>query len=196
MTHYEPTELERKLQANMEAQAKADEAQARAEEESGNGSDPPEPALESVCAECDALTDQLLRARAEFDNYRKRTARENLQIRKMAAGDLLRDLLPVLDNLELALRHSDDASGALQDGVKLVQQQLRDVMQESGLKAIPAVGEVFDPKVHEAVSQLPSAEVPSNRIIEEYQRGYILGDRVLRPSKVVVSAGAPDGESP
>lgn len=196
MTQYEPTELERKLQAKLDAESSADEAQPAAEEEAGNGSDAPEPTMESVSAECEALNDQLLRARAEFDNYRKRTARENLHIRKTAAGDLLRDLLPVLDNLELALHHSDDASGALHDGVKLVQQQLRDAMENSGLKAIPAVGEVFDPNVHEAVSQIASAEMPSNHIVEEYQRGYTLGDQVLRPSKVVVSAGEPEDESP
>lgn len=144
--------------------------------------------------ERDALSDQLLRARAEFDNYRKRMAREAERTRQLAAEALIRDILPVVDHLELALRHADDHPGALGEGVAMVLRQFQDVLGRHGLEPIAAQGQPFDPTVHEAVMQRESEEAPANVVLEEFQRGYRLGQMVLRPAKVVVSMGAPSGE--
>lgn len=141
--------------------------------------------------ERDEFRDQALRARAEFDNYRKRMARESEATRKTAARSLMRDLLPVVDNLERALSHVEDKSDGLAQGVEMILRQFADVLSAQGLDPIPAKGEPFDPNFHEALTHQPSTEYPADTVIEEFQRGYRLGDFVLRPSQVVVSSGAP-----
>lgn len=136
--------------------------------------------------------DQMLRARADFDNYRKRMAREMERVRKTAAEMLIHDLLPGIDNLDLALQHADDKSTGLAQGVEMVFKQLRDALGGHGLTPIDALGKPFDPNVHEAVSQVPSDEYEKDHVAHVFQSGYTLGDVVLRPSKVVVSTGKPD----
>ncbi len=158
---------------------------------------PPEPdELAKRSAECEALKDQVLRLRAEFDNYRKRTARETAQIRSTATAELVCDLLPVLDNLERALEHSSDAAGGLAEGVRLVLNQMRDVLGARGLEAIPSVGEGFDPNIHEALAQAPSEAHAADTVMTEFQRGYRMAGLVIRPAKVVVSTGAPESATP
>ena len=152
--------------------------------------------LEERTEECAALKDQLLRGRAEFDNFRKRTARETENIRKTAAAALLQDLLPVLDNLERALAHAEDTTNGLNEGVQLVLGQFHGVLKNRGVEAIPATGESFDPHVHEAIAQLPSADHPAHTVMEEYERGYLMGGQVLRPAKVVVSSGPAEEARP
>lgn len=146
-------------------------------------------------AECDALKDQLLRLRAEFDNFRKRTARENERFRNSANAALIRDLLPVLDNLERALGYKDDTSGSLTEGMEMVRKQMLELFERTGLKVIPAQGQPFDPRLHEAIAQVNSDDIPQDRIVDEYLRGYTLNDEVLRPSKVTVSGGAAENEN-
>lgn len=136
--------------------------------------------------------DQLLRLRAEFDNYRKRMARETDRMRKRAAESVILDLLPAVDNLELALKHADTESGSLAEGVRMVLKQLTAALEQNGLRAIPAVGHPFDPRVHEAVSQVQTSEYGRDVVAEEFQRGYMLGDQVLRASRVAVSNGMPE----
>lgn len=150
-------------------------------------------ALEKERAE---LADQLLRARADFDNYRKRMARDAERIRQTAAEGLIRDILPVVDHLELALKHAEDHPGALGEGVAMVLRQFQDVLGRHGLEAISAVGEPFDPNVHEALMQRETADAPPECVVEEFQKGYRLGQMVLRPAKVVVSVGAPAATAP
>ena len=140
--------------------------------------------------ERDDLADQLLRARAEFDNYRKRMAREAERTRQVAAESLIRDMLPVVDHLELALKHADDHPGALGEGVSMVLRQFQESLGKHGVQPIPAVGQPFDPNVHEAVMQRESEDAPPDSVVEEFQKGYRLGQMVLRPAKVVVSVGA------
>lgn len=142
------------------------------------------------------LADQVLRARADFDNYRKRMARDAERIRQTAAEGLIRDILPVVDHLELALKHAEDHPGALGEGVAMVLRQFQEALGKHGLEPIPSVGEPFDPNVHEAVMQRESAEVPPESVVEEFQKGYRLGQMVLRPAKVVVSLGAPAASAP
>lgn len=154
----------------------------------------PEPAAEQdplaeLAAERDALRDQLLRARAEFDNYRKRVARDMEQLRKTAAEQLIRDLLPVVDNLERSLAHAPDKDNPVVQGVEMVMKQFANVLTARGLEPLPGLGHPFDPNHHEALAQQPSDEHPENHVMMEYERGYKLGDQVLRPARVVVSSG-------
>jgi molecular chaperone GrpE len=132
----------------------------------------------------------LRRLAADFDNYRKRVARDQAAQASRATESLVSELLPVLDNLERALdasEHHEEVKVA--EGVKLVQHQLIDLLQRRGLEEIAAeAGGQFDPHVHEALSQQPS-EHPEGAISEVWQRGYRLGDRVVRPARVVVSSG-------
>lgn len=148
--------------------------------------------LDARTTERDTAQDQLLRMRAEFDNYRKRTAREVERLRKTATQSLVCELLPVLDNLERAIKHGGDTTGNLERGVELVLGQMQSVLARTGLEAIPALGQPFDPNVHEALSHLPSEEHPADSVMEEFSKGYRLGGCVVRPAKVVVSSGPPD----
>jgi molecular chaperone GrpE len=161
--------------------------EAKTRQEAAQPEQAPAPSLDEVLKERDDLSDRLLRLRAEFENYRKRIDRDTERMRHLAAEKLLRDLLPIVDHLELALAHKDDQSGALAEGVALVARQFHEVLRRHGLEPIPAQGEPFNPEVHEAVMQQPSEDHPSQTVLQEFQRGYRLGPVVLRPTKVVVS---------
>lgn len=154
-------------------------------------------ALDSMTQERDALTDQLLRARADFDNYKKRNFRDMEQLRATASINLVRTLLPVLDNLERALSHAA-AENPLTEGILMVQKQLLEVLGAEGLAAIEAKGAEFDPNFHEALATAPTDCEPGT-VVEEYERGYLLKDILLRPAKVIVSceleSSAPAGET-
>lgn len=187
------TELERRLRERVAA-----EDLNNGDVESATAESVPEASLDAVAAQQDeiaALKDQVLRARAEFDNFRKRTAREVERIRKTAAESLIHELLGVVDNLELALKHSDADKNPLAVGVRLVHKQILDVLERNGLERIVAIGQRFDPNIHEAVAQSASDQVEMDYVIDEFQRGYRLGGQVLRPSKVLVSRGLSDGTS-
>ncbi|MFP4171927.1 MAG: nucleotide exchange factor GrpE [Candidatus Hydrogenedentota bacterium] len=150
---------------------------------------------EALLEERDSLKDQVLRTRAEFDNYRKRLAREAEQNKKMATEALVRDLLPILDNLELALEHGKENTEGLTEGVQMVQNQLYDALTRHGLETIESKGVAFDPNVHEALMQAPSDEVPEGHVLQTFQKGYRLSDRVIRPAKVIVSQGTAKDEA-
>lgn len=145
--------------------------------------------LRATTTERDEYKDQLLRARAEFENFRKRVARDADQNRRLAAANLIRELLPAADNLDLALQHVADPDDSLAQGVRMVLRQFTEALERAGLTTIPAAGESFDPNIHEAVMQQNSDDVAAGTIITEFQRGYRLGDQVLRPARVVVSSG-------
>jgi molecular chaperone GrpE len=153
-------------------------------------SDPaPADPLEAAKAEAQKNRDQLLRVAADFDNYKKRSRRELGDAVKVAREDLLRDLLPVFDNLERASAHAGTATDtkALADGISMVQRQFLDVLGKLGIERIASVGQPFDPAVHEAVQHLETDEFPPGAVATELQAGYRLGDRVLRPAMVVVA---------
>ncbi len=131
----------------------------------------------------------LQRLQAEFDNYRKRTQKEKEDISKYAAESLIGAILPVLDNFERALdsvQTSQDVVAYAQ-GVEMIFRQLHDILAKEGLAAIEAVGQSFDPNIHEAILPVTTDEYPENTVVEEVQKGYYLKDRVLRPSMVKVS---------
>lgn len=147
--------------------------------------------LEEARAESSAATDKLMRLAAEFDNYKKRNIKEQETVRKYAVQNLIKELLPILDNLERAINSANESkdTDSLIDGIKMVLKQLYNVLEKEGVSEIKAVGEIFDPNFHEAVAHVPSNEYPENVIIEEFQKGYILHDRVIRPAMVAVSKG-------
>lgn len=158
----------------------------------GSGGDPAsslEERLQALAEEAGAARDQALRAQAELENYRKRTQRERGDERRYAALPVVRDLLPAIDNLQRAIdagQNVDDLSAMLQ-GVQMVAQQICEVLAGHGATAIQATGQPFDPNQHEAIQQMPSAEHPPMTVIDEVETGYKLHDRVIRPSKVIVS---------
>jgi molecular chaperone GrpE len=150
--------------------------------------------LATVTRERDEYLDQLLRLKAEFDNYRKREARLQSERAQFAAERLVKELLPVLDDLERALDAAERHEEAkLEEGVALVHRALRDSLVKEGLEEIETGGR-FDPHVHEALLSQPSP-AEEGSVIEVVQKGYRLGDRVLRPARVVVAAAAPEGSA-
>jgi len=144
--------------------------------------------------------DRYVRLYAEFENYKKRTARENEDYRRYANEGVLKDMLPVLDNFERAVSHAKEASGAaeakgaggLLEGVELIRKQFLDVLGKLGVSPIEAMGKPFDPQVHQAVSQREAADAAPGTVVDELQRGFHFRERVLRPAMVVV-ARAPEG---
>ena len=136
----------------------------------------------------DDLYDRLLRTSAEFDNYRKRIERERQQASDSAAAGLISDLLPLLDDFERALR-TDAGTGAegYRQGVELIHKQLLELLRRRGVRPIEALGAEFDPHFHQAVSYEPADGRPDGEVIEEFRRGYMLGDRLLRPAMVKVA---------
>jgi molecular chaperone GrpE len=134
----------------------------------------------------DEYYDLLLRTRAEFDNYRKRVERERQESTTAAAADLLGDLLPLVDDLERALG-ADDTAGTYRKGVELIHKQLLDLLAKRGVRPIDAVGADFDPHVHQAVTYDHVEGRRDGEVVEELRRGYMLGDRLLRPAMVKVA---------
>jgi molecular chaperone GrpE len=150
--------------------------------------------LSAALAERDANRENWLRSQAELENYRKRVQREADEARRYQAQPLARDVLPVLDNLRRAITAAEEGgdTAGLVDGVRLVLKQLEDALARHGIQPIEAVGQPFDPHLHEAVQQVASPDQPPLNVVQEFQRGYRLHDRVLRPSQVVVSSGPPE----
>jgi molecular chaperone GrpE len=151
-------------------------------------------ATQALRAERDDLYDRLLRTTADFDNYRKRIDRERREGAEYAAADLIRDVLPAVDDLERALsaaKASGDAvdgpAASLLRGVELIQKQLLDVLRRRGVEPLATVGETFDPAWHEAILHEPNTGRPEGEIVGEVRRGYRLGQRLLRPAQVRVA---------
>jgi len=147
--------------------------------------------LKSRAAKADEHWDRLLRTTADFDNFKKRAARERTEAVQFANSSLLQKLLPVLDSFEMALAATQTAkdaqSASLQKGIAMVQSQLKSILNESGLEEIDATGKVFDPTQHEAVSQQDTADVPDGSVVQQIRKGYKLRERLLRPAAVVVA---------
>ena len=138
--------------------------------------------------------DQIVRLQADFDNYKKRVEREREANRRSANADLVSRLLDVLDNFERAVSSAPESEDnqTFRDGVALIFRHLLDELRKEGLTAIDSIGEQFDPTRHDAVATDPNSEFPAHTVVEELQRGYLLHDRLLRPSRVRVSTRAED----
>jgi len=163
------------------------------DEKSASGNDPQGAAataaneLEKLRAERNDLFERLARLQAEFDNYRKRAAKENAEYRDYAVADAARSLLPVLDSFNLALKNAAAKPEDLRKGVELIFKQLQDVLQKLNIERVPAQGEPFDPRVHEAIEMVETDAAPDHHVLEELQPGYRIKGRLLRPAMVRVA---------
>ncbi len=146
-----------------------------------------------------ALKDQLLRLQADFENLRRRTLREKEEAYRYGHENLVKDLLPTVDNLERAVEHTRQSEGGdvegLMQGVELVLRELQGVFGRYGVTEIEADGKPFDPEVHEAMAQAPDDERPPNTVVQVFQRGYQLHDHLIRPARVVVSKPSEGGNA-
>ena len=148
--------------------------------------------LDEAKSQTQSAIDKMLRLAAEFDNYKKRNAKEYENIRKYAAENIIKELIPIVDNFERAIESATESKdfNSFIEGVKLILNQMLNLLDKEGVTRIKAVGEVFDPNVHEAVMHIASDEYPENVVTQELQKGYILRDRVVRPAMVSVSKGS------
>ena len=140
----------------------------------------------------DELNARVLRLTADYDNYRKRAQREKEDVRQFSNQDLLEKLLPVLDNFEMAITAVKEADPSIKDGVQMIYDQLFAVLKDSGMEPIDAMGEAFDPNLHEALSQEETADVNEGTVVQQVQRGYKLNERLVRPARVVVAKAPVD----
>jgi len=147
----------------------------------------PQSELQNLKAERDALVDRLARLQAEFENARKRSAKEQQDYREFAAADTVKALLPALDSFERALHLPAAQVSELRGGVELIYKQLIDALTKLGVQPVAAKGHTFDPRLHEAIEMVDTDSVPDHQVIEELQRGYKLKDRLLRPAMVKVA---------
>lgn len=147
--------------------------------------------LQTRAAKADENWDRLLRTTADFDNFKKRAAREKIEAAQYANFSLIQKLLPVLDSFEMALAATQNAEGdklaSLQSGVGMIQQQLKAALTETGLEEIDAAGKPFDPNWHEAVAQQETAAAPEGHVLQQLRKGYKLKERLLRPATVIVA---------
>jgi molecular chaperone GrpE len=137
----------------------------------------------------DEYYDLLLRKTAEFDNFRKRTERERQSVSDAAATDLILELLPVVDDFERALQTGGDEDSPYRRGVDLIYRRFLEVLQKRGVRAVEALGADFDPYYHQAVTYEPVPGRRDGEVVEEFRKGYMLGDRLLRPAMVKVAKG-------
>jgi molecular chaperone GrpE len=149
--------------------------------------------LEEKTKEAAENFDKWLRLRAEFENFKKRVQREKADLMKFGSANLLKAMLPALDNLARAIDHGKNAqeNDSLLEGVEITNKQFLNILEKFGVKPIQAAGEIFNPEQHEAIAQEESEQEP-NRVIAEVERGYLFHDRLLRPAKVIVSKAKTD----
>ncbi len=148
--------------------------------------------LKEKALKADEHWDRLLRTTSDFENFKKRAAREKQDAIKFANEGLLEKLIPVIDNFEMALAATESAQASqsndsLKTGVKMIHSQLKSVLSDAGLEAIDAAGEKFDPNLHEAVSQKETTDVPEGNVVQQLRKGYKFRERLVRPATVVVA---------
>jgi molecular chaperone GrpE len=177
-----PVDEPRAEETKPETSEKSDSAEAAA----------PEDESDNLQADLDRFRDLALRSQADFENYKKRSAREKEEAIKYANSTLLERLIAIVDNFELGLdaARAEGEKSPVFSGMSMVLKQLMDFLADSGLEPIDATGAKFDPNLHEAIAHEPSGEVPEGTVIRQTRRGYKMKDRLLRPSSVVVSSGS------
>lgn len=186
-------ELEKELQEELQqesAQDLSDEAGKETACQPETAGDEKDQLIEKQQQQIAELNDKFLRTLAEFDNYRKRTMKERVELIQTASSEMILALLPVLDDFDRAVKAFEGSTdlNALQEGIVLVQQKFRTLLNQKGLEEMKSVGEVFDTDLHEAVANVPAAEEgQKNQVVDEVQKGYLLNGKVLRFAKVVVA---------
>lgn len=166
------------------------------EERTAITAEPEEDSLSCALKEAAENRDRWMRAVAELENYKKRTLQEKSRLLKYKNEELLRDLLPIVDNMERALGHCDieGKCDPLTEGVSMIAVMFRDTLVRFGVTEIKSLGEPFNPHVHEALARIPCEDQPPNTVVEVLEKGYLYQDRLLRPAKVAVSAAVSAGE--
>lgn len=187
----EPEAVEAEVVEPEAAEDETPEVEGEAVEDAGE--EPEEDELAAAQRQAAEMKDRYLRLQAEWDNYRKRTAAERESERVRASEKLVTDLIPVIDDLERALDHAKQTGegGTLTEGVEAVLNKFLQILEKSKVTQIAAEGEPFDPMKHQAVGTQEDASVPEETVLTVYQKGYQMGERVLRPSMVVTSTGGP-----
>jgi molecular chaperone GrpE len=165
---------------------------------SGSEQDTTPASADKTVEECQALQDKYLRLAAEFENYKRLTQRDQRDFHRFANEQVLKELLPVVDNLERAIDSAkkNPESETIVQGVQLTLKQFLEILSRFGVRQISSIGSVFDPSRHQAVTRVEAKDKPENTVVEEYQKGYLLHERVLRPAMVAVAAGKESGEKP
>lgn len=171
-----------------DAAARSDAAPSSGTSGAETASAPVDPVAQAK-AEAAELKDKYLRLAADYDNYRKRARKDVDEAERRARESLLKDLLPVFDNLERAATHATQSTDvkAVGDGVRMVLKQFLDTLERVGIKRVDTTGAAFDPNVHEAIQQLESTEHPPGTVVAEVQAGYAMGERLVRAAMVVVA---------
>ena len=171
----------------------AEPSDEKKEMEPDNGENPesvadPLDKLNDLEAKLEETNDRFLRLFSEFDNFRKRTARERIELTKTASADIITALLPVLDDLERACHMEGPDEGRGNAGVLLIYNKFKAILRQKGVEEVPAIGETFDTDLHEAITHVPASEKSQKgKIVEEIQKGYKLNEKVIRHSRVVVA---------
>lgn len=151
----------------------------------------PEKRIAELETQVSMLNDKYLRIYSEFDNFRKRTAKERVEILNMAASDVIKSLLPVVDDFERAIRNNEKATdvASVNEGVNLIAQKLRSILNKNGLEAMNSIGQPFDVDLHEAITNIPApSEDLKGKVVDEVEKGYMLNGKVIRFAKVVVGS--------
>lgn len=176
-----------RLDPSTELPAPTAEEELEAAQAEGRGAGEGTPAeFEQLKAERDRLVDRLARLQAEFENARKRAERERVEFREFVTGSVVEQFLPVVDNFELALK-STGSEKQLRSGVNLIVKQMEEILEKMQVKAVPTVGEVFDPRFHEALGTVERDDLPDQQVAEEVRRGYKIRERLVRPALVRVA---------
>ena len=177
------------VKAEAKAESKAEGAEASPPSSAKAADPPPADPLAEAKAEAARMKDQWMRTAADFDNFRKRSRRELEDTRKAGKEDLLKEFLPVFDNLERAIQSAQRATDikGVAEGLTMVLRQYTDTLARGGITKVPSVGSEFDPTHHEAIQQVESDEHPPGTIVAEVQPGYMQGDRLIRAAMVVVA---------
>ena len=171
------------------------EAAQEAAEEAKQEEVPAEDPAEALRGELVAEKDRNMRLLADFDNFRRRVTREKNETYQRATEAAIAEFLPVLDNFDRAIAQAPAAGDPFADGMRMVYEQFSNVLSKAGVTPIAAMGEAFNPDIHEAIAYQPSPDAPEGQVIYEAKRGYRMGDRVVRPASVIVSSGAPKTET-
>ncbi len=169
-----------------EKQVRNEEAEAVGGEAEGQAAAPVDE--EQLSAQLKEINDRYVRLYAEFENYKKRVNKDKEEIIRYGNESLLYEILPFLDHLEMAMKHaSNEVSSGLMQGVEITLKELKKTLEKFGLTEIEAEGKPFDPMIHHAMSQVERDDIDDQRVVEEFRKGYMLKDKVLRPSLVAVS---------
>jgi molecular chaperone GrpE len=180
---------------NPETLVRTDPATGEVADSASSPTDNIQDQMQRLKAERDKYKDIALRSVADLDNYRKRMAREKDDAIRFANANFLERLIPILDNFELGLQAAKASGGqsAVVDGMSMVSRQLQDFLTSCGIETIDAIGQVFNPNIHEAIAQEENAEIEEGHVIRQVRKGYRLKDRLIRPANVVVSKGVSVG---